>query len=97
MNVRDIEITLDEVVLDGPFGARAEALREAVEAELGRIVAERGLPAGAEGRHVPRVAIDVPPELGAEAVAARVAGAIYERLAAPSWHGARAEARGGGR
>jgi hypothetical protein len=94
MSDRDIEITLDEVVLDGPFGARSAALREAIVAELGRIVAERGLPSGAEARHLPTVAIEVPPALGAEAVAARVAGEIYDRITAPTWGGPRG-ARGG--
>jgi hypothetical protein len=86
MNDHDVEIILEEVVLDGPFGARSGALREAIAAHLGRIVAERGVPEGG-ALHLPEVTIDAPLDLGADAVAAKAAGEIYERLAAPAWAG----------
>jgi hypothetical protein len=94
MSDRDIEITLDEVVLDGPFGARREAIREALAAHLGRLVAERGLPAGAPAElRLPKVALEVSSELGTEALAAKVAGELYARLAGPAWPGARGGTR----
>ncbi len=56
MNERDIEITIDEVVLDAPFGPRREAIREAIAERLGRLFAERGAPGG---RRPPPPARDV--------------------------------------
>jgi hypothetical protein len=82
MNERDIDITIDEVLLDAPFGARSGALREALAAHLARLFAERGAPEGARGHlRLPRASFDVPAGLPPEAVARRVAEALYERLA----------------
>jgi hypothetical protein len=82
MSVRDIEITIDEILLDAPFGARREALRAAIAESLGRLFAERGAPGGGGDLllHIPRAAFDVPPGLRAEAIADRVAEGLYERL-----------------
>jgi hypothetical protein len=85
MNDPDIEIAIDEVLLDGPLGARSGVLREALAGHLARLVAEHGLPAGAApgGRlHLPRAAFDVPRGLGPDAVAAHVARGLYAELAA---------------
>jgi len=81
MNERDIEITIDEIVLDAPFGPRREAIREAIADRLGLLFAERGAPGGGDLLHLPRAAFEIPPGLRAEAVAERVAEGIYEQLA----------------
>jgi hypothetical protein len=86
MNDHDIAVTIDEVVLDAPFGARSGALREALAAHLTRLVAERGLPRGAD-LHLPRVRIDVAPELATDVLAARVAEQLYGQLAHPGGEG----------
>ena len=81
MNEQDVEIAIDEVVLDGPLGARAPALREALGVALARLVAERGLPAGSGGElRLRRATFDVGAELGAEAIAALVAEGLYAQL-----------------
>jgi hypothetical protein len=83
MSHPDVEISIDELLLDGPLGARAGAVREALGAHLARLVTERGLPGagGGGGDHrIPRASFAVSPDLGADAIAQRVAEQIYARL-----------------
>jgi hypothetical protein len=83
MSTEDVGIDIDELILDGPLGARAGAVREALGEHLGRLIAERGVP-GSGGRrelHVQRASFVVSPEMSADAIAAQVAEGLYAQLA----------------
>jgi hypothetical protein len=84
--VTTIRVHIERLVLDGLPVERghAEALRQAVAAELGRQLAARGLGAGfMQGGMVPRVAapgLSVSPGEAPAALGARIAGAAAEGL-----------------
>ncbi len=81
----NVRLRIDELVLEGfPPGDR-HRIAAAVEAELARLFAERGVPAGLrESIALPRVeggAFELAPPARPEQIGAQVAGAIYGGLA----------------
>ncbi len=77
-----VELHIEELVLDGFSPAERFRIGRAVEQELGRLFAERGLPPSLtrEGE-IPRLdggTLEAKPGSGAEAMGARVAQAVYE-------------------
>lgn len=82
MGVRpNLELSIDRLILHGLEGADGHGLREAIEAELTRLLAEEGVPPSlAEGGHVARLPggkFDVAPGAKPAAIAAQVARAVY--------------------
>ena len=97
----NLELSIERLVLHGLTPAQGHLLREAVEQELTRILAEEGIPPGlAAGGHLARLpggSFDVPPGAKPAAVAAQVARSIYGGMgggAAPT-PGGKAAAPGG--
>lgn len=81
-----ITVTIDRLILDGlsvPQGER-QALREAVAAELGRLLSEQGLSADwLEGRAVPRLqagSLDWQAGTGPQLMGQRIAQAVVPSL-----------------
>jgi len=84
MTMTNVRLRIDELVLEGfPPGDR-HRIAAAVEAELARLFAERGVPAGLrESTALPQVdggAFELAPALRPEQVGAQVAAAIYGGL-----------------
>ena len=80
----DLDLRVDELVVAGFGSVDGQRLGRAVERELARLLSERGIPSGL-GRsqavaHVVAPPIELPAAAGPEAIAARVARAIYEGL-----------------
>lgn len=82
--MRRIDLDVERLVVEGASPAEARRIGAAVEAELTRLLAERGLPPGLEGGGeigaldagpVPRAPGD-----SARAVGGRVAGAVARSL-----------------
>jgi hypothetical protein len=82
--VRRIEVDIEELVLHGFAPGDRYRIGEAVEQELSRLLADRGVPESLEGgREVASVdggAIEVATGSKAEAVGVRVAKAVYGGL-----------------
>jgi len=80
----DVRLRIEELVLDGFAPGDRDRIGEAVERELGRLLAERGVPgAVAAGGEAPRVdagSFELAPEAGPEAIGSRVAAAVYGGL-----------------
>ena len=80
-----IELRIEELVLHGFAPGDRHRVGAAVERELARLLAERGLPPGlVRGADLSRLdggSFAVAPGAGAEAIGARVARAVYGRLA----------------
>lgn len=77
--VRRVELHVERLVVDGASPAEARRIGAAVELELGRLLAERGLPAGLE-RGGEIGALDAGPVPRGPADPARVAGAVARSL-----------------
>jgi len=85
-----VELHVEELVLHGVPAAHGPAVRAAVVAELGRLVAERGLPAGASSTpRLPPAQISVDPAAHPAAAGRAIARALYDAIAAPRRGGAR--------
>lgn len=94
MKGRPVELTIDELVLDGMAGLDGPAVARAVQTELARLLADRGLPGDSprprrvewvSGGTVPD-AVGGPAARGARI--ARIARAIYDGIAeSGSWPG----------
>ncbi len=84
MKPKNIELNIDELVLHGFAPGDRYSIGEAVERELTRMLADRGVPQSLEGgREVTSVnggAIKVATGSRAEAVGAQVAKAVYGGL-----------------
>jgi len=84
MTPRNIELHIEELVLDGFVHGDRYRIGEAVEQELSRLLADRGVPQSlAEGGEIASVdggAIEVATGSRAEAVGAQVAKAVYGGL-----------------
>lgn len=85
----NVTIEIDELVLHGFAAGDRYRIGEAVQAELARLIAERGLPEAANpngpGVEVARLdggAFAVPPGAPAAAVAAGIAAAVYRSMTA---------------
>ena len=95
----EIAITVDELVLDGFPPGDYGRIGEALSGELGRLVAERGVPAelleGGGAARMPSPMVTLNPGESVERIGARVAQAIYRGWASPG-HSAREPGSGGG-
>ena len=84
MKPKNIELNIEELVLHGFSPGDRYGIGEAVERELTRLLADRGVPESLEGgREVASVdggAIEVATGSKAEAVGVRVAKAVYGGL-----------------
>jgi hypothetical protein len=80
----NIDLHIEELVLEGFRPADRHRIGAAVERELARLLAERGLPAGlAQGTDLPRLdggSFEAKPGARPEAVGRQVAGAVYGGL-----------------
>lgn len=94
---RDVTISIDELVLDGfPPGDR-HRIAASVSAELARLVAERGVPAGLAGggAGAPDMAVSIGALGGPERTGAEVARAIYGGWETAARGGAGGRSEGG--
>ena len=77
----NVELHIEELVLHGFPPDYRHRIGEGVEQELSRLFTEQGLPPSlARGGDIPRLdagAFEMNPELGTDAVGARVARALY--------------------
>jgi hypothetical protein len=80
MRARRTELAIEEVVLEGVRPADAPFVGQALERELARLVRERGVPDGVVEASVP-ASIEARSDESPAALGARLAGAIYGRLA----------------
>jgi len=82
--VRRIEVDIEELVLHGFAPGDRHRIAEAVEQELSRLLADRGVPEslerGGEVASVDGGAFEVAPGSRAEVVGAQVARAVYGGL-----------------
>lgn len=83
MDPLSARVEIDELVVEAPLGVDPSAFERDLRAELGRLVAERGLPrglaarAGASQRDLPE--LELPP-VQRGALGAQVARALFEEL-----------------
>jgi hypothetical protein len=77
---RRTELAIDTLILDGVRPADADLVGAALERELARLVRERGVPDGAADSPVP-AKVDLSMGEPPEALGARLADAVYRRLA----------------
>jgi hypothetical protein len=80
MTGRRTELAIDTLVLEGVRPEDAPLVGAAIEGELARLVRERGLPDGVGETCLP-AAVDFRPGEAPGALGARLADAIYGRLA----------------
>ena len=80
MIARRTEVAIDTLMLDGVRPSDAPLVGEALERELARLVRERGLPGDAAAASVP-ARVDLRPGEPPATLGARLAGAVYGRLA----------------
>jgi len=84
MKPKNIELNIDELVLHGFLPGDRYRIGEAVERELTRLLADRGVPEslerGGEIGHVDGGAFEVAPGSRAQVVGAQVAKAVYGGL-----------------
>jgi hypothetical protein len=84
MNPGNVELRIEELVLHGFAPGDRYRISEAMERELARLFAEEGTPPrlgrGSEMVHLDGGAFEVKPSLGAEAIGAQVAQAVYRGL-----------------
>jgi hypothetical protein len=91
----NVELHIDELVLHGLPAWQRERIAAAVEAGLGRLLEEGGLPPSlADGGTLPQVSVDdlqVPAGAQPGVVGEQIAGSIYSSLAGtetqPGWTG----------
>lgn len=83
-----INLNVDRLVVDGVHHLDQAALREAIHQELSRLIAENGVPPGlADGFPRPNHRFTAGPAVGARAVGAQVARAIYGGMGGASHRG----------
>jgi hypothetical protein len=78
-----IRVRIERLVIDGASAPPPGQLAAGIEAELGRLVAARGLPAGTASGHTPVVSAEGTGRGAAgqpQPLARTVAGCVYERL-----------------
>jgi len=84
MKPKNIELNIEELVLHGFSPGDRHHIGEAVERELTRLLADRGVPQslehGGEIEHVDGGAFEVAPDSRAQVVGAQVAKAVYGGL-----------------
>ena len=84
MKPKNIELNIEELVLQGFSPGDRHLIGEAVEQELTRLLADRGVPQSLErGREIANMnggAFEVAPDSRAQVVGAQVAKAVYEGL-----------------
>jgi hypothetical protein len=84
MKPKNVELHIEELVLHGFSPGDRYRVGEAVEQELTRLLADRGVPQSLEGGgeigHVDGGAIEVAPDSRAQVVGAQVAKAVYGGL-----------------
>lgn len=84
MKPKNIELHIEELVLHGFAPGDRNRIGEAVEQELSRLFAERGVPPslaqGSEIEHLAANAFEVTPGSGAEVMGVQVARAVYGGL-----------------
>jgi hypothetical protein len=84
MSPANIELHIEELVLHGFAPGDRYRVGEALEQELQRLFAERGAPPsltqGGEIEHLDGGAFEAPHSAGAEAIGARIAQNLYERV-----------------
>ena len=84
MNPSDVELHIEELLLHGFAASDRHRIAEAVEGELARLLAERGVPpALAQEGELARVdggSFDVAPDSSAEAVGNQATRALYGGL-----------------
>ena len=84
MKKQNLELHIEELVLDGFAPGNRYRIGEAVEKELTRLLADRGVPQslkhGAEITHVDGGAFEVAPGARTQVVGAQVAKAVYRGL-----------------
>jgi hypothetical protein len=80
----NVELHIEELVLHGFPPDYRHRIGGAVEQEISRLFTEQGVPPSlSRGGDIPRLdagAIQMSPELGADAVGARVARSLYEGM-----------------
>ena len=80
----DVRLRIEELVLDGFAPGDRYRIGEAVERELSRLLAERGVPSAlAAGGEAPRLdagSFELAPGSGPEAIGSRVAATVYGGL-----------------
>jgi len=80
----NIELHIEELVLHGFEAGDRQAIGEAVQGELSRLLAERGVPAsladGGELGHVDGGAFNARPGAGAESIGAQIASVVHGGL-----------------
>ena len=76
----NLEITIDALHVDGLPAADLGTLGAALEGELTRLVAERGVPAGYTGGEIAIDTVRVDANAGADAVGVQIAQAIFRGL-----------------
>jgi hypothetical protein len=86
---RKIELTIDELVLHGLDPSDRAGIREAIERELSRLFAQRGVPpslAAERGRtaRLDDATDEVQAGSRADAIGAQVARTLYGKLSTPS-------------
>ena len=76
-----VRVHIEELVLDGFAPSDRYRIGEAVERELARVLAERGVPpsflAGSEHARLDGGAFDLTPGLAPEAIGDRIAQSVY--------------------
>jgi hypothetical protein len=82
----DVHLDIDELVLDGFSPEESDLIRQAVQAGLGQLFSERGVPPGLlSGGAYPRLdggSFNLAPGAAPEATGLQVAQAIYHGLSA---------------
>ena len=80
----DVRLRIEELVLDGFAPGDRYRIGEAVERELARLLAERGVPgalaAGDEASSHDAGSFELTPNSGPDAIGSRVAAAVYGGL-----------------
>jgi len=73
-----VKLNIENLVVDGVAHVDQATLREAIHQELSRLIAENGVPAHlGQGFPLPNHAVTARPGVGARAIGAQVAQAIY--------------------
>ena len=84
MKPMNLELYIEELVLHGFAPSDRYLISATVERELGRLLAEQGVPPslvkGGEVAYLDGRAFDVAPDSKGEAIGAQVAQAVYEGL-----------------
>jgi hypothetical protein len=81
MTSENLELHIQELALDGFTDVDLADVRAAVQRELARLLAERGVPrplaSGGQTARLDGGAFELPPGAGAEAIGSQIAQALY--------------------